>query len=71
MLLFISYQLHNVVSWVKIKPFLPRWGYLTFIITLIAVQPFWVVETWDNFAYFNNLGNDANIKTRPWEALFR
>lgn len=70
-LLFISYQLHNIVSWRKIKPFLPRWGHLTFIFTIIAVQPFWIVEAWNNFQYFNGLGNQSNIQTRPWEALAR
>ncbi|ERF71340.1 hypothetical protein EPUS_03494 [Endocarpon pusillum Z07020] len=70
-LLFISYQLHNIISWRKIKPFLPRWGQLTFIFTIIAVQPFWIVEAWNNFEYFNGLGNLSNIQTRPWEALAR
>ncbi|KAF2648737.1 hypothetical protein K491DRAFT_612182 [Lophiostoma macrostomum CBS 122681] len=70
-LLFISYQLHNVVSWMKIRPFLPRWGSRVFILTLIAVQPFWIGEAWSNFEYFNNLGNDANLRMRPWEALVR
>ncbi|KAF7513973.1 hypothetical protein GJ744_006587 [Endocarpon pusillum] len=70
-LLFISYQLHNIISWRKIKPFLPRWGQLTFIFTIIAVQPFWIVEAWNNFEYFNGLGNQSNIQTRPWEALAR
>lgn len=70
-LLFISYQLHNVISWRKIKPFLPRWGQLTFIITIILVQPFWIVEAWSNFEYFNGLGSQINIQLRPWEALAR
>ena len=67
----MSYQLHNVASWLKIRPFLPRWGSLVFIISLIVVQPYWVVEAWDNFMYFNQLGNDVNIQTRPFEVLFR
>ncbi|PVH93580.1 hypothetical protein DM02DRAFT_481551, partial [Periconia macrospinosa] len=70
-LLFISYQIHNVMSWLKIKPFLPRWGSYFFIISLIAVQPFWVVEAWSNFEYFNHLGSKVNVRTRPWEALVR
>ncbi|KAF1845122.1 uncharacterized protein K460DRAFT_385730 [Cucurbitaria berberidis CBS 394.84] len=70
-LLFISYFLHNVVSWIKIRPFLPRWGSRLFIISLLCVQPFWVVEAWSNFAYFNSLGSEANVKIRPWEALLR
>ncbi|KAH7350466.1 hypothetical protein BKA66DRAFT_516344 [Pyrenochaeta sp. MPI-SDFR-AT-0127] len=70
-LLFISYFLHNVVSWLKIRPFLPRWGSRLFIISLICVQPFWVAEAWSNFSYFNSLSSDANVRMRPWEALFR
>jgi hypothetical protein len=70
-LLFISYFLHNVVSWLKIRPFLPLWGSRFFIISLICVQPFWIVEAWSNFAYFNSLGSDTNVHTRPWEALLR
>jgi hypothetical protein len=70
-LLFISYFLHNVVSWLKIRPFLPRWGSRFFIISLLCVQLFWVAEAWSNFAYFNALGSDVNVRTRPWEALVR
>ncbi|KAF2116442.1 hypothetical protein BDV96DRAFT_612290 [Lophiotrema nucula] len=70
-LLFISYQLHNVVSWLKIRPFLPKWGSRVFIFSLLLVQPFWIVEAWSNFEYFNSLGNNANERTRPWEALVR
>jgi hypothetical protein len=70
-LLFISYQIHNIVSWLKIRPFLPKWGSYLFIGSLIAVQPFWVAEAWSNFEYFNNLGSTANLRMRPWEALVR
>jgi hypothetical protein len=30
-----------------------------------------VVEAWSNFQYFNSLGSEVNIRTRPWEALVR
>jgi len=70
-LLFISYFLHNVVSWLKIRPFLPLWGSRFFIISLLLVQPFWVAEAWSNFSYFNSLGSKANVRMRPWEALVR
>ncbi|KAH6633038.1 hypothetical protein C7974DRAFT_163681 [Boeremia exigua] len=70
-LLFISYFLHNVVAWLKIRPFLPIWGSRLFIISLLCVQPFWVAEAWSNFSYFNGLGSDANVRMRPWEALVR
>ncbi|KAF1936140.1 hypothetical protein EJ02DRAFT_414489 [Clathrospora elynae] len=70
-LLFISYLLHNIVSWLKIRPFLPLWGSRFFIISLICVQPFWIAEAWSNFEYFNSLGSNVNIRMRPWEALLR
>jgi len=70
-LLFMSYFLHNVVAWLKIRPFLPTWGSRVFIISLVCVQPFWIAEAWSNFAYFNGLGSDANVHMRPWEALVR
>lgn len=70
-LLFVSYFLHNMVAWLKIRPFLPPWGSRLFIISLLCVQPFWVAEAWSNFSYFNGLGSDANIRMRPWEALVR
>jgi len=70
-LLFVSYFLHNVVSWLKIRPFLPRRGSHFFIISLLCVQPFWIAEAWSNFAYFNSLGSEVNVSMRPWEALFR
>lgn len=69
--LYISYSLHNVISWIKIKPFLPRWGSLFFIITLGLVQPYWVLETWANFEYFNSLGTEAFKTTRFLEPLMR
>ncbi|KAF2706985.1 hypothetical protein K504DRAFT_47949 [Pleomassaria siparia CBS 279.74] len=71
LLLFTSYQVHNVISWLKIRPFLPRWGSYFFIGSLIAVQPFWIAESWSNYEYFNNLGSTANLRMRPWEALVR
>ena len=54
----------------KIKPFLPRWQSLTFICTVILVQPYWVVEIYANFTYYHNI-NTVFLHTRPWEALCR
>jgi hypothetical protein len=70
-LLYMSYTLHNVISWIKIKPFLPRWGGRFFIISLAAVQPYWVLETWANFDYFNNLGSNFFGYSRYLEPLAR
>ncbi|KAL5391894.1 hypothetical protein PMIN06_007309 [Paraphaeosphaeria minitans] len=64
-LLFVSYQIHNVVSWLKIRPFLPLWGSRLFIFSLLAVQPFWITKAWSNFEYFNGLGSDVNVRMRP------
>lgn len=70
-LLYISYNMHNIVSWLKIKPFLPRWGGWVFIISLMLAQPYWVLETWANFQYFNELGSDLFQRSRYFEPLMR
>ncbi|RSM18746.1 hypothetical protein CDV31_002466 [Fusarium ambrosium] len=70
-LLYISYFVHNVIAWLKIKPFLPKWGSRVFIISLLAVQPFWVLETWANFQYHNNLGSNVLDTSRLFEPLAR
>ncbi|KAF2199986.1 hypothetical protein GQ43DRAFT_374914 [Delitschia confertaspora ATCC 74209] len=66
----ISWSLHNVIAWMKIRPFLPRPVSLIFIVTVIMVQPYWVLEIYSNFAYFHNI-NTIFLKTRPFEALCR
>jgi hypothetical protein len=66
----ISWSLHNVIAWMKIKPFLPRPVSYLFIGTVILVQPYWVVEIYANFAYFHNI-NHIFLRTRPWEPLCR
>jgi hypothetical protein len=69
--LYLSYNIHNVISWIKIKPFLPRWGGRLFIISLALVQPYWILETYANFQYFNNLGGDIFRESRFYEPLTR
>lgn len=66
----ISWSLHNVIAWMKSKPFLTRNWSMFYIITVALVQPYWAVEIYANFTYFNNM-NDWFLKTRPYEALFR
>lgn len=82
-----SWSLHNVIAWMKIRPFLPRTWSLLFIGTVILVQPYWVVEIYAStvarprqYQFHTNLLIDFtyfhginNIfrKTRPWEALCR
>ncbi|CAJ0549717.1 Ff.00g033300.m01.CDS01 [Fusarium sp. VM40] len=70
-LLYISYFVHNLIAWLKIRPFLPKWGARAFIITLLMVQPYWVLETWANFEYNNQLGSKLFDTSRLLEPLFR
>ncbi|KAI1333661.1 hypothetical protein F5Y15DRAFT_410189 [Xylariaceae sp. FL0016] len=65
-----SWVLHNVVAYMKIRPFLPRSVQWIYICTVAASVPYWVVEIYANFAYFHNI-NDIFLKTRLLEALFR
>ncbi|KKY17414.1 hypothetical protein UCRPC4_g05556 [Phaeomoniella chlamydospora] len=66
----ISWSLHNVIAWMKNKPFLSRRVSQIYILSVAAVQPYWVIEIYANFAYFNNI-NSLFVHTRPFEALFR
>ncbi|KAH7392860.1 hypothetical protein BKA66DRAFT_411587 [Pyrenochaeta sp. MPI-SDFR-AT-0127] len=65
-----SWSLHNVIAWMKIKPFLSKTVSRIFIGTVILAQPYWVLEIYANFAYFHGI-NDLFLRTRPWEALCR
>ncbi|EEA21153.1 hypothetical protein TMatcc_001155 [Talaromyces marneffei ATCC 18224] len=71
-LLFCSWSLHNVIAWMKIRPFLSRPWSAFYINTVILAQPYWIVELYSIFCYFNNIGNtEIFLKIRPWEPLFR
>jgi hypothetical protein len=65
-----SWSLHNVIAWMKIKPFLSKPASYCFIGTVILAQPYWILEIYANFAYFHGV-NTIFLKTRPWEALCR
>lgn len=65
-----SWSLHNVIAWMKIKPFLSKPASYFFIGTVILAQPYWVLEIYANFAYFHGV-NTLFLKTRPYEALCR
>ncbi|KAF2491524.1 hypothetical protein BU16DRAFT_468760 [Lophium mytilinum] len=65
-----SWVLHNVIAWMKIKPFLSRPASILFITTIVLSIPYWILEIYANFAYFHNI-NTLFLKTRPWEALCR
>ncbi|KUL85357.1 hypothetical protein ZTR_07002 [Talaromyces verruculosus] len=72
MLLFCSWSLHNVIAWMKNRPFLSRRLSAFYIGTVILVQPYWIVELYSIFCFFNNIGNtEMFLKLRPWEPLFR
>lgn len=62
--------MHNVIAWIKNKPFLSPRISTIYITTVILVQPYWILEIVANFLYFNNI-NDLFKYTRPYEALFR
>ncbi|KAJ4287652.1 hypothetical protein N0V90_012355 [Kalmusia sp. IMI 367209] len=66
----MSWFLHNVISWMKVKPFLSRFWSLVFLYSCILSFPYWVVEIYANFSYFNGHSNMFK-KTRPLELLFR
>lgn len=66
----MSWSLHNIVGWMKNKPFLSRKASLFYLATVILVQPYWVLEIAANFTYFNRI-NDLFTHTRPFEALCR
>lgn len=66
----ISWSLHNVIAWMKNRPFLSQRVSRLYIITVLLVQPYWVLEIYANFTYFNNI-NKIFLTTRPLEPLFR
>ena len=69
-LLNVSWSLHNVVAWLKNKPFLSKRASLIYIGTVVLVQPYWILEIYADFTYFANI-NKIFVHTRPLEALFR
>lgn len=80
-LLYISYFVHNVVAWIKIKPFFldPRSLFkpqtsrivkLVYLITLGMTIPPMILQIVNNFLFFNNI-SQLYSKVRPAEPLFR
>ncbi|CAG7973233.1 unnamed protein product [Penicillium salamii] len=66
----ISWALHNVIAWMKNRPFLSRKVSRFYIVTVVLCFPYWCLEIYANFAYFNNL-NRIFLHTRHLEPLFR
>ncbi|KAL5605072.1 hypothetical protein FOVSG1_005219 [Fusarium oxysporum f. sp. vasinfectum] len=69
--LIISWNLHNVIAWMKNKPFLSKRNNAIYIGTIVLVQPYWVLEIYANFIYFNTPDNHLFASTRPLEAVCR
>ncbi|GAM86362.1 hypothetical protein ANO11243_043760 [Dothideomycetidae sp. 11243] len=66
----ISWSMHNVIAWLKNRPFLSKRVSTIYITTVILAQPYWILEMVAAFLFFNDI-NDLFTHTRPWEALFR
>lgn len=80
-LLYCSYFTHNVVAWMKIKPFFtgpqpsfgPRyskWVRWIFLGTLGMTIPVLIFEIYNNFRFFNNYSKLYET-VRPYEPLMR
>ncbi|KAK3986025.1 hypothetical protein QBC44DRAFT_297936 [Cladorrhinum sp. PSN332] len=69
--LIASWTLHNVIAWMKSRPFLGRRGNFIYIGSVALVQPYWILEIYANFVYFNGNRSHLFTSTRPYEALFR
>lgn len=56
----------------KIKPFLSPRSSQAFLGTVLLVQPYWIVEIYATFSYFNSSNGSGLFRhTRPIEVLFR
>ena len=80
-LLYCSWIIHNVVAWMKIRPFFcdpkslfkpstGKWVRNIYLATLACTIPPIILQIYDNFRFFNNI-NDFYKVVRPYEPLFR
>ena len=69
-LLYFSWIVHNLVAWLKIKPFLTRRASKTFIGTLCLTIAPTLLQIVNNFLFFNNI-RDQYVRVRPFEVLMR
>lgn len=80
-LLYCSYFTHNVVAWLKIRPFFVgpqasfrpivcKWVRIIYLSTLGLTIPALVFEIYNNFRFFNNISK-LYERTRPYEPLMR
>ncbi|KAJ9611982.1 hypothetical protein H2200_003577 [Cladophialophora chaetospira] len=81
MFLYFSWIIHNIVAWMKIKPFFTdsnsmfkvqtgRWVRRVYLGTLALTVPFICWQISNNYRFFNNI-NDFYVKVRPYEPLMR
>jgi hypothetical protein len=79
--LYCSYVIHNVVAWLKIRPFFlkpqslfkhqtGKWVSRIYISTLICSIPPIILQIFNNFRFFNNI-NDLYANVRPYEPLMK
>lgn len=80
-LLYCSWIIHNVVAWMKVRPFFttpggffkPKvglWVKRVYLGTLALTVPVILFQVSDNFRFFNNRGGWYK-SVRPYEPLFR
>ncbi|KIV90974.1 hypothetical protein PV10_05572 [Exophiala mesophila] len=80
-LLYCSWVVHNVVAWMKIRPFFidsrsmfkpstGLWVKRIYLGTLICTIPPIILQIYNNFRFFNNI-DDFYTRVRPYEPLFR
>ncbi|KAF2098752.1 hypothetical protein NA57DRAFT_75990 [Rhizodiscina lignyota] len=80
-LLYCSYFTHNIVAWLKIRPFYKPgqgsfpplvciWVRRIYLTTLAMTIPVLIFEIFNNFRYFNNISK-LYEKVRPYEPLMR
>jgi len=80
-LLYCSWVVHNIVAWIKIRPFFfgmgsffqPKVGKYVqwvYLVTLAMTIPPIILQIFDNFRFFNNI-NDLYKRVRPYEPLMR
>ncbi|KAF2396937.1 hypothetical protein EJ06DRAFT_463930, partial [Trichodelitschia bisporula] len=80
-LLYCSYFTHNVVAWMKIRPFFTqpnasfrpsvcRGVTWTYLVSLAFTAPVIAFEIANNFRFFNNISRTYE-KVRPYEPLMR
>lgn len=80
-LLYCSYFTHNIVAWLKIRPFftgasasfsphVSKWVRRIFLGSLALTVPVIIFEIFNNFRFFNNISRMYE-RVRPYEPLMR